>query len=155
VARLAERFERETGIAVAVDLAGLGPVAGDLDRALEVVLLRCAQEGLANVRKHSRAGTATIGVVRSPEEITLTVADDGQGMGGYLPEAEHGFGLAGMRDRVALVDGRLELLDGRDTSEPGAAPGRPGTVLRVTLPLNTPAPEPALPVAASRFGGRA
>jgi signal transduction histidine kinase len=155
VARLAERFERETGIAVAVDLAGLGPVAGELDRALEVVLLRCAQEGLANVRKHSRAGTATIGVVRSPAEITLTVADDGRGMAGYLPEAEHGFGLAGMRDRVALVGGRLELLDGRDTSEPGAAPGRPGTALRVTLPLTTPAPQPALPVAAPRFGGTA
>ncbi|MGY4859204.1 sensor histidine kinase [Cryobacterium sp. AP23] len=135
VARLAERFERETGITVTLDLAGLDPAqhgrppAGPLDRALEVVLLRCAQEGLANVRKHSRAGAATIGVERSMEAVTLTVTDNGRGLGDYRPEAENGFGLAGMRDRVHLVGGRLDV-EGTPTG---------GTVLRVTLP--TPAAE--------------
>ncbi|MCU1445579.1 sensor histidine kinase [Cryobacterium sp.] len=135
VARLAERFERETGITVTLDLTGLdpvhhdGPPAGPLDRALEVVLLRCAQEGLANVRKHSRAGAATIDVERSAEAVTLTVTDNGRGLGDYRPEAENGFGLAGMRDRVHLVGGRLDV--------EGTPIG--GTVLRVTLPA--PAPE--------------
>lgn len=130
VARLADRFERETGITVALDLAGLepaadGPSAAALDRALEVVLLRCAQEGLANVRKHSRAGAATIGVARIAEQVTLTVTDNGRGLGDYRPEAENGFGLAGMRDRVHLVGGRLDV---RGT--PGG-----GTVLQVSLPV--------------------
>ena len=152
--RLAERFDRETGIRVSVDLAGLGPGEA-LDRALEVVLLRCAQEGLANVRKHSRADAADIAVVRSPILVTLTVTDNGRGLGDYSPESENGFGLAGMRDRVGLVGGRLEVCDG--------AAG--GTVLRVAVPAPADAPVEALiapadtpsdaPVEApAGFGGR-
>ena len=50
--RLATSFERETGVAVTVTADAAG-----LDRELEVVLLRCAQEALANVRKHAKART--------------------------------------------------------------------------------------------------
>jgi signal transduction histidine kinase len=123
VARLAERFDRETGIRVAVDVDGLDRA---LDRALEVVLLRCAQEGLANVRKHSHADSAGITIRRTAEQIILTVTDDGRGLGDYHPDVENGFGLAGMRDRVALVGGRLDVTAGPDGT---------GTVLRVALPL--------------------
>ncbi|WP_104163903.1 sensor histidine kinase [Cryobacterium sp. N22] len=143
VTRLTERFERETGIQVTVDLTGLDPAGtapgGDrppLDRALEVVLLRCGQEGLANVRKHSGAATARVAIDRTPHEVTLTVTDNGQGLGAYRPESENGFGLAGMRDRVSLVGGRLEVTNAANGS---------GTVLRVTLPLS---------VSASVSGGR-
>jgi signal transduction histidine kinase len=149
VARLAERFERETGIQVTLDLAGLDDQETALDRALEVVLLRCAQEGLANVRKHSRAGAATIGVARSSAAVTLTVTDNGRGLGLYRPSTEQGFGLAGMRDRVHLVGGRLDVLSrdsaGPDDADPGptgtgstgtgsTGTGSTGTVLRVVLP---------------------
>jgi signal transduction histidine kinase len=134
VTRLAERFERETGIRVSVDLDGLD---GALDRALEVVLLRCAQEGLANVRKHSRAGSAGIAILSTAKQIILTVTDDGRGLGDYHPDAENGFGLSGMRDRVALVGGRLDVTTG---------PTGTGTVLRVALPL---------PVARTTAAGRA
>ncbi|WP_151199504.1 sensor histidine kinase [Cryobacterium sp. LW097] len=138
VTRLAERFERETGIQVTVELTGLDPAGADhgtelppLDRALEVVLLRCGQEGLANVRKHSGAGAARIAIARTPHEVALTVTDNGRGLGAYRPESEHGFGLTGMRDRVGLVGGRLEVTDSANGS---------GTVLRVTLPLLVTAP---------------
>ncbi|POH58719.1 sensor histidine kinase [Cryobacterium zongtaii] len=135
VTRLAERFERETGIQVTVDLTGLEPAgtagAAGLDRALEVVLLRCGQEGLANVRKHSGAGAARVTIARTPHEVALTVTDNGRGLGAYRPESEHGFGLTGMRDRVGLVGGRLEVTDAANGS---------GTVLRVTLPLLATAP---------------
>lgn len=116
--RLATGFERETGVrvSVAADAAGL-------DRELEVVLLRCAQEALANVRKHARAGAADIAVVAGVAEIVLEVRDDGVGPGAAVPGVG-GFGLAGMRDRVALVGGRLEF-------GPGEAGG---TVLRVIVP---------------------
>ncbi|TFC90171.1 sensor histidine kinase [Cryobacterium sp. TMT4-31] len=138
VTRLAERFERETGIQVTVELTGLDAAGADpgtelppLDRALEVVLLRCGQEGLANVRKHSGAGAARIAIARTPQEVALTVTDNGRGLGAYRPESEHGFGLTGMRDRVGLVGGRLEVTDSANGS---------GTVLRVTLPLLVTAP---------------
>ena len=147
VTRLTERFERETGIQVTVDLTGLDPAGtapGDnrppLDRALEVVLLRCGQEGLANVRKHSGAGAARIAIDRTPHEVALTVTDDGRGLGAYRPESENGFGLAGMRDRVSLVGGRLEVTNAVHGS---------GTVLRVTLPLSVAASAPTIAV-----GGR-
>jgi signal transduction histidine kinase len=154
LARLAERFERETGIRVGVDLTGLGSsgdgTAPPLDRALEVVLLRCAQEGLANVRKHSGAGAAHVGVARAGHDIVLTVSDSGRGLGDYTPDTEHGFGLAGMRDRLALVGGRLEVTD---SAAEGAAGGH-GTTLRVTLPVSAPtmSTAPASPAGAGARG---
>jgi signal transduction histidine kinase len=111
--RLGARFARETGIAVAV--SGLLP---ELDRDTEVVLLRCAQEALANVRKHSGARSATIAISLLDGRPTMTVRDDGIG---FDPShVAHGFGLTGMRDRLALVGGALEV------------DGRAGTTVRVT-----------------------
>ena len=116
--RLATSFERETGVSVTVsaDVAGL-------DRELEVVLLRSAQEALANVRKHARAEAATIDVAERDAEVVLIVTDDGVGPGGAVP-GEGGFGLAGIRDRAALVGGSFEF-------GPGTAGG---SRLRVTVP---------------------
>ncbi|NUT57519.1 MAG: sensor histidine kinase, partial [Agromyces sp.] len=113
--RLAVSFERETGVAVSVSADDAG-----LDRELEVVLLRSAQEALANVRKHARASAATIEVAATGDDVVLTVADDGVGPGEAQP-GEHGFGLAGIRDRAALAGGTFEF-------GPGASGG---TRLRV------------------------
>ena len=118
VERLGERFGRETGIRVSVDGDGLP----ELDRATEVVLLRCAQEALANVRKHSGARGAAIALASTGELVTMTVSDDGVG---FAPDAPSpGYGLAGMRDRLALVEGTLTV-----ASRPGA-----GTTLLIGLP---------------------
>ena len=138
LARLAERFERETGIRVDVTVA-----AHDLDRELEVVLLRCTQEGLANVRKHSRAGTASVSVVLTGGDggadsvnsvVTLTVRDDGRGLDAHSPGGAAGFGLSGMRDRVGLVGGDLWV---------GAGAAGTGTELRINIPLGIPLGEPS------------
>ena len=115
--RLAERFARETGVRVETHV---DPVL--LDRDLEVVLLRCTQEALANVRKHAHATSARVDVVARDDEVELTVEDDGVGPAGA--DEDSGFGVSGMRERLALVGGRLSL-------EPGAPTG---TVLRATVP---------------------
>ncbi|MCD5348373.1 sensor histidine kinase [Agromyces sp. S2-1-8] len=122
--RLGAAFERETGVRVAVDADASG-----LDRELEVVLLRSAQEGLANVRKHAGASRVAITVAdRGAHEVVLTVRDDGAGPSPAAPgvssPAPAGFGLAGLRDRAALVGGTLEF---------GPANGG-GSLLRVTVP---------------------
>ncbi|GAA1517344.1 signal transduction histidine kinase [Agromyces terreus] len=129
--RLAAAFERETGTVVRVQADATG-----LDRELEVVVLRCAQEGLANVRKHAQAATAWITVEDSADGVVLTVRDDGVGptahgeaggagdAGGTGPG---GFGLAGLRDRAALVGGSFAF---------GPAEGG-GALLRVTVPRRT------------------
>lgn len=115
--RLAERFERETRIRVSVSTSLDEP----LDRDTEVVLLRCAQEGLANVRKHSAAAHARMELTVASGDARLVLRDDGRG---FPAEARAGFGLAGLRDRLALAGGTLEV-DGT----PGA------TALTATLPI--------------------
>jgi signal transduction histidine kinase len=121
LARLGERFTRETGVAVTTDAS-----LAELPRGLEVVLLRCAQEGLANVRKHAHARAASVTVVQTAGAVSLRVADDGRGLAGFQPSEDNGFGLSGMRDRVGLVGGTLTVTD---------AAGGPGTVLTVDIPL--------------------
>ncbi len=96
--------------------------AAPLGRDSEVVLLRCAQEGLANVRKHAGATTARLELTVDATRATLRVVDDGTG---FDPAAASGgFGLSGLRDRIALVGGSVSV-DGT----PGA------TTLTARLPL--------------------
>ncbi len=121
--RLGDRFARETGMRV--DVSASDAV---LARDVQVVLLRCAQEGLANVRKHSRAASAQITLAIS-DSAELRIRDDGRGLGGVSIDDDRGFGLAGMRDRVALVGGSLTVADG----------ARAGTDLTVRIPLHADA----------------
>ncbi|CAO1649642.1 sensor histidine kinase [Salinibacterium sp. NYA9b] len=115
--RLAERYSRETQLTVTVDAEHLPAIA----RETEVVVLRCAQEALANVRKHAEATRATITVSADDVGLTISVADDGVG---FDPTTAHpGFGLEGMSERLALVNGRLDV----DSSAAG-------TTVRATIP---------------------
>ncbi|MFD4421026.1 sensor histidine kinase [Agromyces sp. NPDC058484] len=116
--RLGASFERETGVAVAVTTDAAG-----LDRELEVVLLRSAQEALANVRKHAQARSASIDVSVGGDGVVLTVADDGVGPGDAEPGV-NGFGLAGIRDRAAMAGGSFAF---------GPGPTG-GSLLRVVVP---------------------
>jgi len=118
--RLGERFQRETGITVQV----VADESAVLDRDGEVVLLRCAQEALANVRKHSAAASTILTLAAREHEISLSIADDGHG---FDPGASStGFGLEGMRERLAFVRGALTVT---------AAPGG-GTTLIASVPTS-------------------
>ncbi|QYH34532.1 sensor histidine kinase [Salinibacterium sp. M195] len=120
--RLAERYSRETQLTVTVD-AGQLPA---IERETEVVILRCAQEALANVRKHASATRATISVTADISGLTVSVTDDGVG---FDPTTTHtGFGLEGMSERLALVRGRLDV----DSSAAG-------TTVHATIPLGASA----------------
>lgn len=117
--RLGERFSKETGLPVSVTTSPLA-----VSRDLQVVLLRCAQEGLANVRKHAAARSASLTLLIDDDAV-LVVMDDGCGLRGTRLGESTGFGLSGMRDRVALVGGTLDVQDGE----------RNGTTLTVRIPL--------------------
>jgi signal transduction histidine kinase len=107
IGRLVDRFGSETGQPASFDVTG-APRA--LPPNQEIVLLRAAQESLANVRKH--AGSCRVAVTLDySEPIRLVVADDGAG---FDPAADSaGYGLAGMRGRVADVGGSLAVHSGR------------------------------------------
>lgn len=120
VERLVERF-RAQGVA-AIDLE-VGPIDGLLDRDGQVVLLRCIQEALSNVAKHAAAARVIVRVdVAADGGARLEVTDDGRGFAADAPHT--GFGLDGMRERVALAGGTFSI---------DARPGS-GAVLRVDLP---------------------
>jgi signal transduction histidine kinase len=82
---------------------------------IEGVLLRVAQEGLANVAKHASASEVTLTLVFQPDAVQLSIHDNGTGFEAeilnhaIIPQQSGGFGLLGMRERLAALGGNLEL----------------------------------------------
>jgi len=120
--RLALRTGQEIGVDIALDVTG-SPRAVPANH--EVVLFRAAQEALANVGKHAAAQTVQIGLSYADESVRLRVRDDGAG---FDPAATNGFGLTGMRSRVAEVGGTMAV---------DSTPGH-GATLRIELPGSCP-----------------
>lgn len=85
-----------------------------------VELLRIIQEALANARRHSEAENVVVTLSARNDHLIAEVSDDGRGFG---PEAAAGVGLGSMRERVAMLDGELEV---------ESAPGE-GTRVRVRV----------------------
>ncbi|TDD82514.1 sensor histidine kinase [Actinomadura darangshiensis] len=104
--RALDRFAEDTGLTVSADLPDV-----DCDRTTRIALLRCTQESLANVRKHAAASTVGIVLERCPHGIELEITDDGRG---FAVAESRGFGLDGMRRRLAELGGELTV-----TSSPG------------------------------------
>jgi signal transduction histidine kinase len=78
-----------------------------LDPELKTAVYRLVQEALTNVGKHARAARVDLAVEQRHGEVRVRVADDGRG---FEPaEPTEGFGVAGMRERAALMGGRLEI----------------------------------------------
>ena len=119
--RLTDSFSQQTGIAVDFQTA----LADErLPAEVETALYRIVQESLTNVVKHARARRVSILLARRDGAVKAVVEDDGQGFdsGGG---ADHGFGLVGMRERLALLGGRLAIETGRDG----------GTTIAAEVPL--------------------
>jgi signal transduction histidine kinase len=130
LAELDRLVEAASSAAVPVRLEVVGePV--DLPAGLELTAYRIVQEGVTNALRHAGAGRVDVRVVYAADGLHLEVVDDGRG----LPRdpapspPSGGHGLVGVRERVALYGGEVEL---------GAAPGG-GTRLAARLPLDGPA----------------
>ena len=95
-----------------------------LSHNAEIVLLRAAQEALANVGRHAGARSATVELIFADSTATLAVADDGVG---FDSTCTAGFGLSQLRARVGELGGRTEVVSGPE-----------GTSVRVTLPVADP-----------------
>jgi PAS domain S-box-containing protein len=132
---LAESFSARTGIPVEVE-GDLGQER--LDPLVETALYRIIQEALANVGRHAEAGRVAIRFERRQRCLRFLVRDDGVGFDpGAVGSGRHGgLGLLGMRERLAAIGGRLDVV---------SSPGR-GAQLTATLPLRLTAP--------SESGGR-
>jgi len=121
VERLTDTFREQSGLTV--DLAT--QLGGErLPREIETTLYRIIQESLTNVVKHAGAKTVSIVLQRGGDSVTAIVEDDGRGFDPASTRAG-ALGLAGMRERVSLAGGRLQV-----ESTPGA-----GTTLVAEIPL--------------------
>jgi len=118
IQRQCDRLAAETDAAVTARIADDLPPPS---MATDVVLLRATQEAFANIRKHAHANAVTVELASSPSGVRLTVTDNGIGMASGSPA---GFGLRGMRARVAQVGGEMTVS--------AAADG--GTILTVEVP---------------------
>lgn len=105
-------WSRRSGIEASFEADDGAPPTPTVVPEFEYALLRVAQEALANISRHSRAGSVTVRLSRR-DTVTLTVRDDGTG---FDPEpARAGFGLRSMRERVELLGGEFTI---------ASAPGR-------------------------------
>ena len=114
----------QAGLQVKVTTSG--PVHG-LPPAVELTAYRIVQEALTNVIRHADGSSVRVSLTRTPTRLTIQVDDDGRGP---PAEAGGGFGLEGLRERVAAIGG---------TFRSGPAPAR-GFRLRAELPTGEEVP---------------
>lgn len=146
--RVTDRIGEELGVRTDFETRGDGYA---LPPSYEVVLIRAAQEGLNNVRKHAAATRVRVTLEYGPLEVTLRVRDDGRGFG-FPPRglAEHagdasaGYGLQAMRARVEQVRGSITI--GDVPAGDGTGEGAGGAELVVRLPLPDPSAGTAEPM---------
>jgi PAS domain S-box-containing protein len=102
-----EGFRRRSGISLSLQL---GPHLGHLPKNVELTIFRIVQESLCNIHRHSDSATASILLVRKDDGILLEVADRGRGIPEHIERP--GVGIAGMRERVRLLGGELQVQSG-------------------------------------------
>ncbi len=114
---LIERVESESNVAIDLRLdfavrANTG--GGRLVPQLEDTIYRLVQESLNNAVRHGGAQRAIVEVFEDDGQITVRVVDDGSGFDPDAPRS--GYGLIGMRERVSLADGELDVSTGPNGS---------------------------------------
>jgi len=110
--RLATSFDDATDLTVHLDLPTELPL---LSNAQRLALYRAAQEALTNVQRHAQAQQVWVQMETQQSCVALIVSDDGIGFPAETREAA--FGLHGLRERAAHLDGELRL----ETCEGGGA----------------------------------
>jgi signal transduction histidine kinase len=141
IARLSPLVLQELGLIAAVrkeakDLAksagvkakvSVSPDFGRLPPAVEAAFYRVVQEALHNVAKHANATTANIEMKREGNLVSLLIEDDGVGI---LPKPGNGrqtFGMAGMRERIGNIGGKVKVTSARGK----------GTRIEVNAPVSS------------------
>ncbi|HZR84560.1 MAG TPA: PAS domain-containing protein [Candidatus Binatia bacterium] len=113
----ADSFVSRTGIRCELDVPEIEP---ELSPEEVTAVFRIAQESLTNVARHAHATEVVVRLSTGDDSVELSVADDGRGIG----DAKESFGLRGMGERAALLNGTLRV---------GSLPER-GTIVRLAIP---------------------
>jgi signal transduction histidine kinase len=112
ISSLIDRHREHGELEIEADVALADPRPGRprLTPELETTIYRIVQEALTNALKHAHATHVGVTVAEHDGEVVVEVRDDGAG---FRPEAAtRGYGLTGMRERVQLAGGRLQIDSG-------------------------------------------
>jgi signal transduction histidine kinase len=119
---LADLEHQRTGLETELEITGGKP---RLDPLVETVIFRVAQEALSNVSRHAGVDRARIYLVFEPASVKVQICDQGEGFDTNVDRVPpHGWGLAGMRERVEAVGGKILI---------NSSIGK-GTVVEVVIP---------------------
>ncbi len=127
---LVQEWEERTGVTVKMEI---DQSLGRLPELMELSIFRIIQEGLGNVAKHANASRVQVTMKQTSDgHLFIRFADDGKGIE-ILPDlanlsTQQHFGLVGISERVALLDGRMQM----------HSPADGGFVLQVELPNPNP-----------------
>jgi signal transduction histidine kinase len=124
---LVDRLRAASGVHITTDIAlawedGLAEARHEDE--IESTLYRLVQEGLNNALRHGEPERVDVSIQEGEHDVVVEIRDDGRG---FDPaERREGFGLLGMRERVALVGGTLEIQSsmGAGTLVSARVPGR-------------------------------
>lgn len=118
---LVQNFSQRSGVACTLSVDD----EVELHEPYATAVFRIVQESLANVAKHAEASRVEVKIERTPEAVTLHVADNGRGFSPAAPRSPNSLGLLGLRERAQLLKGAVTI-----DSQPGQ-----GTRIDVRIPV--------------------
>jgi PAS domain S-box-containing protein len=116
-----QEFQTRSGIQCKVRLLTREVVASNASTAM----FRIFQETLTNVARHAKATRAEVVLQKQPDRLVLLIRDNGRGFDQADPSLSQSLGLMGMRERAAILGGRVNI---------SSAPGK-GTTVTAWIPL--------------------
>jgi signal transduction histidine kinase len=125
VERAVGNYQRTSGRKVDVTLRDL---PGQAPRPVKITMYRVLQESLANGFRHGAGAAQRVFVGNASDELTVEIADAGPGFDVASAASPDRLGLAGMRERVEILGGTLEIVSARGE----------GTTVRARLPMTLP-----------------
>lgn len=120
---LAEGFAKRTGIETTVQTS---PETAALDKAIQLVAYRTAQEALTNIGKYAECSKVTIDLSDAGDVLTLEVKDNGKGIMPSELSKPRAFGIRGLHERAKTVGGWLDV----------SSQSKTGTSIILSVPLS-------------------
>ena len=122
-----KEFEKQLDIAFRFSCSQVEvPVTADQ----AIALFRIYQESISNIAKHAKATVVSVNLSASAHEIEMTISDNGVGIKSSDMLKVNSFGLRGMQERVAALNGSFNIANSSN-------PGKPGTVITIRFPIES------------------
>ena len=101
-----ENVEESSGISFSVKIDNID---GLFEEKMEINVYRIIQESLNNIIKHSGAKKTQVKILKTNGQVNISVKDNGKGLDIENEKIKRGFGLAGIRERTRILNGKLEI----------------------------------------------